>query len=130
KEVNDRHGHAVGDRLLVEVARRMKVCLREGDTVARVGGDEFVVVLSDVRTPAICMSLVRRLIAAIDRPVEVGGLDLHVTSSVGVTFYPQREPVEAEQLLRQADQAMYQAKLAGRNRFHLFDLEEHQLLRG
>lgn len=130
KEVNDRHGHAVGDRLLVEVARRMKDCLREGDTVARVGGDEFVVVLSDVRTPAICMSLVRRLIAAIDRPAEVGGLDLHVTSSVGVTFYPQREPVEAEQLLRQADQAMYQAKLAGRNRFQVFDLEEHQLLRG
>jgi diguanylate cyclase (GGDEF)-like protein len=130
KEVNDRHGHAAGDQLLVEVARRMKGCLREGDTVARLGGDEFVVVLSDVRTPAICMSLVRRLIAAVDRPVEVIGLELHVSSSVGITFYPQREPVEAEQLLRQADQAMYQAKLAGRNRFHVFDLEQHQLLRG
>lgn len=130
KEINDRHGHGVGDQLLVEVARRMKTCLREGDTVARIGGDEFVVVLSDVRTPAICMSLVRRLIAAIDRPAELGGLSLHVTSSVGITFYPQPEPVEAEQLLRQADQAMYQAKLAGRNRFHVFDLEQHQLLRG
>ncbi|MDX5363361.1 MAG: EAL domain-containing protein [Pseudazoarcus pumilus] len=130
KDVNDRHGHAIGDRLLSEIAQRMKGCLREGDTVARVGGDEFVVVLADVRTPAICMSLVRRLIAAIDRPAEVAGLDLHVTSSVGVTFYPQREPVEAEQLLRQADQAMYQAKLGGRNRFHVFDIEQHQLLRG
>lgn len=130
KQINDQYGHDVGDALLVEVARRMRDCLRDGDTVARLGGDEFVVVLSEVRSPAACMVLIRRLIAAVDRPVTIGGLDVQVSSSVGVSFYPQREPVEAEQLLRQADQAMYQAKLAGRNRFHVFDLEQHALIRG
>lgn len=130
KSVNDAYGREVGDQLLIEVSRRMKGCLRAGDTVARLGGDEFVVVLSDVRTPAVCMSLVRRLIAAVDRPVEADGFDVNVSSSVGITFYPQRDSVEAEQLLRQADHAMYQAKLAGRNRFHVFDIEQHQLLRG
>jgi len=130
KAVNDDHGHGTGDRLLVTLAQRMKECLREGDTVARLGGDEFVVVLTDLSSSTLCMSLVRRLIHAIDQPVEIEGQGLRVSSSVGVTFYPQKERVEADQLLRQADQAMYQAKLAGRNRFHVFDVERDELLRG
>lgn len=130
KAINDAHGHAAGDRLLVKVAQHMRDCLREGDTVARLGGDEFVAVLADVDSPSVCMWLVQRLVAAIDQPVRIDGLDLRVSSSIGVTFYPQEETVGADQLLRQADQAMYEAKLAGRNRYHLFDIAQHQQLRG
>ncbi len=129
KAINDEHGHGAGDRLLATIARRMKDALREEDTVARLGGDEFVAILGDVADTRACVPLILRLLAATSRPVTVGGTGLKVSSSIGVTFYPQRDDIDADELLRQADQAMYQAKLAGKNRYHLFDPEYADRLR-
>ena len=130
KTINDNHGHEAGDQLLVAVATRMQRSLREGDTFARLGGDEFVAVLLDLNTIESSLPLLARLLEAASQPVHVGDLLLQVSASVGVTFYPQAEDVDADQLLRQADQAMYQAKLAGKNRYHVFDLEEDRHVRG
>ncbi|MDO9596388.1 MAG: EAL domain-containing protein [Azoarcus sp.] len=129
KAVNDAHGHAAGDRLLITLAQRMKDCLRAGDTIARLGGDEFAAVLSDLKGQAATQTLIQRLLAAIALPVQVDDLVVNVSGSVGLTFYPQRESIDADQLLRQADQAMYQAKLAGKNRFNVFDIEQNTNLR-
>lgn len=120
KAVNDRYGHDVGDQLLVAVATRMKHDLRDSDTLARLGGDEFVAVLLEL-TDAASVPMLARLLAAAAQPVCVGALTLQVSASLGVTFFPQADEVDADQLLRQADQAMYRAKLAGKNRYHVFD---------
>jgi len=130
KTINDRHGHESGDQLLMTVATRMKQALREGDTLARIGGDEFVAVLLDLSDSQASVPMLRRVLAAAAEPVQLGALLLQVSASVGVTFYPQADEVEADQLLRQADQAMYQAKLAGKNRYHFFDAEQDRSLRG
>ncbi len=121
KAVNDRHGHRAGDQLLVGVSAHMKQCLREGDTLARLGGDEFVAVLSDLEDITDCTPLLLRLLAAASSVVPYGSVNLHVSASLGVTFYPQAEEIDADTLLRQADVAMYQAKQSGKNRYHLFD---------
>ncbi len=120
KAVNDQHGHDAGDHLLVEITGLMKQALREGDTLARLGGDEFVAVLLDVSDIKVCEPMLNRLLAAAAQPVRFGDALLQVSASMGVTFYPQAMGVEADQLLRQADQAMYQAKLTGKNRYHVF----------
>ena len=129
KEVNDKHGHDVGDRLLVSLAGQLKGMLREGDTLARLGGDEFVAVLLDLPDVESALPLLKRLLDAAARPVSDGEYSLQVSASLGVSFYPQAETIDADQLLRQADQAMYQAKLAGKNRYHLFDVEHDRDLR-
>ena len=130
KAVNDSYGHEVGDQLLLGVASRMKQALRDGDTLARLGGDEFVAVLLDVAGLDGSVPMLMRLLLAADSPVTVDGRELRVSASVGVTFFPQSQEVDAEQLLRQADQAMYQAKQAGKNRYHVFDAEQDISLRG
>ncbi len=130
KEINDQHGHEAGDQLLIALAGRMKQDLRDGDTLARLGGDEFVAVMIDLPDVAACVSMLTRLLSAAAHPVPVNGLVLQVSASLGVTFYPQSEAVDADQLLRQADQAMYQAKLLGKNRYHLFDAEQDRSVRG
>ncbi len=130
KVVNDNHGHEAGDQLLMIVATRMKEALREGDTLARLGGDEFVAVLFDLTDIEASVPVLTRLLAAVARPVHVGNQVFQVSASIGVTFYPQAEDVDADQLLRQADQAMYQAKLAGKNRYHVFDAEHDRSVRG
>jgi diguanylate cyclase (GGDEF)-like protein len=108
--------------LLIAVATRMKQTLREGDTLARLGGDEFVAILIDLDDVKASLPMLKRLLEAAAQPVPFGEAVLQVSASLGVTFYPQTDDVEADQLLRQADQAMYQAKLAGKNRFHLFEV--------
>jgi diguanylate cyclase (GGDEF)-like protein/PAS domain S-box-containing protein len=130
KPINDIHGHEVGDRLLVTLATRMKEIMREGDTIARLGGDEFVMVLSDLNDTKDSIPLITRLLSVAAQPVHVGSRMLQVSASVGLSFYPQTEEVDADQLLRQADQAMYQAKLAGKNRYHIFDTEQDRNVRG
>ena len=121
KAINDRYGHLIGDALLTAVAYRMKRVLREGDTLARLGGDEFAAVMLDLPDTGACETMLKRLLAAASKEAQIGDFVLRVSATAGVTFYPQTEQVDAEVLLRQADQAMYQAKLAGRNRCHLFD---------
>ncbi|PIW57398.1 MAG: GGDEF domain-containing protein, partial [Piscirickettsiaceae bacterium CG12_big_fil_rev_8_21_14_0_65_44_934] len=129
KEINDEYGHDVGDRLLTTIAQRMQHALRDGDTLARLGGDEFVAVLVDVQSPQASEMIFNRLLAAAYKPVMEGEHILRVSASLGATYYPQAEDIDADQLLRQADQAMYQAKLAGKNCFHLFDTQKDRLLR-
>jgi len=130
KAINDHHGHEAGDQLLIALAGRMKQALREGDTLARIGGDEFVAVLTDLDDVAASMPMLTRLLAAAAQSVQVGELSMQVSASLGVTFYPQTDDIDADQLLRQADQSMYQAKLAGKNRYHVFDAEHDRHLRG
>jgi diguanylate cyclase (GGDEF)-like protein/PAS domain S-box-containing protein len=130
KLINDTHGHAVGDQLLVALATRMKQVLREGDTIARISGDEFVAMLVDLSDSDASVPLLHRLLHAAGEPVQVGNLSVQVSASLGVTFYPQQQDIEADQLLRQADQAMYQAKVAGKNRYHVFDAAHDSHLRG
>jgi len=129
KNINDQHSHEIGDQLLISVASRMKQSLREGDTLARLGGDEFVAVLTDLDDTAAALPLINRLQSAAAQTVEVDQLRLQVSASLGVTFYPQDQDIDADQLLRQADLAMYQAKLAGKNRFHIFDATQDSRLR-
>ena len=123
KSVNDNHGHNVGDQLLMAVAQNMKKTLREEDTLARIGGDEFIVILQDLSDVNSCVPSLNRLLAAASQEVLVGVNPLKVSASLGITFYPQSfsEDVDADQLIRQADQAMYLAKQAGKNRYHVFD---------
>jgi diguanylate cyclase (GGDEF)-like protein/PAS domain S-box-containing protein len=130
KEVNDTHGHDVGDQLLIAIAGAMKQAMREVDTLARIGGDEFVAVLADLSSAEDCDNTLRRMLVAAARPFRLGELTLQVSASLGVTFYPQLEVVDADQLMRQADQAMYQAKLAGKNRYHVFDAAQDRNMRG
>jgi diguanylate cyclase (GGDEF)-like protein/PAS domain S-box-containing protein len=121
KLVNDGHGHEAGDHLLIALADRMKAALREGDTLARIGGDEFVAVLVDLVDATESMPMLNRLLLAASEPVDWEGQSVRVSASLGVTLYPQEEEIDADQLQRQADQAMYEAKVSGKNRYHFFD---------
>jgi len=123
KEVNDQYGHKIGDDLLVILAQRMKAALREGDTLARIGGDEFVAVLVDLEHLQDSTPMLVRLLQSASAPVSLSGVTLQVSASIGVTLYPE-DPSNADHLLRHADQAMYQAKQAGRNRYRLFGMHE------
>lgn len=123
KAINDCHGHAVGDQLLIAVASRMKQILRDGDTLARLGGDEFIAVLVDLTQGPAGVSTLTRLLAAVAEPVAIGELVLQVSASLGVAFHSQEDGIAGDQLIRQADQAMYQAKLKGKNRFAVFEPE-------
>lgn len=121
KAINDRYGHECGDLLLIALSARLTEALRAEDTIARLGGDEFVAVLSQLQDPMASQPILERLLEAAALPVIVQGHEMQVSASIGVTFVPQQQEVDAEQLLRQADQAMYQAKLAGKNRICSFD---------
>ncbi|MBA6328241.1 EAL domain-containing protein [Colwellia sp. MB02u-6] len=120
KDVNDLHGHDVGDELLIEVAKRMKEALREGDTLARIGGDEFIAVMVDLENIEDSEPPLKRLLKAAADPVNLGDAAMQVSASIGVSLYPQ-DHVDVGLLMRHADQAMYIAKQAGKNRYHFFD---------
>ncbi|WP_332877629.1 sensor domain-containing protein [Massilia sp. S19_KUP03_FR1] len=112
KQVNDQHGHACGDRLLQETARRIKACLREADTLARIGGDEFVVLLESILLPHDAALVADKIHLALAAPVELGnGLRIPITVSVGLALYPEHG-ADTKALLAHADQAMYAAKAA------------------
>jgi len=122
KAVNDSHGHEVGDAVLIDVGRRLKAVLREVDTLARPGGDEFVAVLTGLRQAADYDVVLARLAQAAATPVRIGDRVVETSASLGVTICPPDDG-DADTLLRHADQAMLQAKRAGKNRWHLFDPE-------
>jgi len=121
KAINDRYGQSIGDGLLTAIAFRMKRSLRDGDTLARLGGDEFAVVMPELESGDAVAPVLNRLLAAASEEAQIGDFALRVSASAGVTFYPQMEEVDADVLLRQAGQAMYQAKLAGGNCYCKFD---------
>jgi diguanylate cyclase (GGDEF)-like protein len=128
KEINDVHGHDIGDELLVTLAQRMKASLRVGDTLARLGGDEFVAILVDMQTANDFEPVVQRLLEAAASPVLVAERELCVSASIGVTIYP-HDDGDADLLMRHADQAMYAAKQLGRNCYHLFDIGSEEAAR-
>jgi diguanylate cyclase (GGDEF)-like protein/PAS domain S-box-containing protein len=120
KHINDSLGHAVGDKLLQTVARRLLGCVRSTDTVSRQGGDEFVVLLADIVHVRDAVSCAQKLLGALDAPYRIGEHDLRVSASIGVAIFPD-DAGDAEALLRCADIAMYQAKYHGRNNYKLFN---------
>lgn len=120
KPVNDTWGHATGDRLLEEVAGRLRDAVRGGDTVARLGGDEFALLLANLADMEECEVALSRLLQSVARPIFIDGAALTITASIGVTLFPD-DGSDADTLLRHADQALYAAKEAGRDRYHLFD---------
>ena len=119
KEVNDTLGHDQGDLLLVEAARRIRRCVRESDTVARMGGDEFTVVLPDLSGSDSMARITQDILNAMAAVFQLGDEQVFVSASIGITVYPQ-DATEAEGLFKNADQALYAAKGAGRNRFSFF----------
>ena len=123
KSVNERFGRDVGDEMLTIIAQRLKSELLEGDTLARIGSDEFIAVLGDLETTQDCEPIIARLLAATATPVAIRNIELQVSGSIGVTLYP-HDGADADQLIRHADQAMYLAKQAGKNRYHLFDVDQ------
>lgn len=123
KSINETHDQQTGDRYLKEVANRLQAVLREGDVAARFGGDEFVLVIRNLDKPDPEHPVFSRLISAMRTPVMIDGIELNLTASFGVTFYPQQTDVDADQLFRQADQAMYSAKQQGKNQIVFFDTE-------
>ena len=114
KPINDQHGHAVGDQVLCEVARRLQASLRAADLVARLGGDEFVVLLTTLASHEDCLLVADKLMLALAEPMQIGALTLQVGASMGVARHPESGNTVAE-LLRSADAAMYQVKQAGRS---------------
>ncbi|MEA2491181.1 MAG: hypothetical protein QOH21_2973 [Acidobacteriota bacterium] len=118
KLVNDSLGHTVGDAMLRQVAQRLKSAVREGDTVARVGGDEFTIVLQEVAHRSDAALVANKVLEAVAAPLEVNGHRLYVTTSIGITLFPE-DGQDAETLLKNADTAMYRAKDEGRNTYQM-----------
>ena len=121
KAINDVHGHECGDRLLQMVADRLTGVTREQDTVARIGGDEFIMLLSDLGELGDVMRPALKALDVLALPFNIKGLCLHVTASIGIAAYP-LDAVDVTSLIACADEALYEAKRAGRNRFHLAHL--------
>ncbi|MBK8324705.1 MAG: EAL domain-containing protein [Betaproteobacteria bacterium] len=119
KLVNDTLGHDSGDYVLKDVARRLASCVREVDTVSREGGDEFVIVLPDLEKPESARIVAEKILRELAKPMDIGGQEVHVTPSIGISHYP-NDATDVNHLLKHADTAMYQAKDAGRNTVRFF----------
>ena len=119
KTVNDSLGHSVGDRLLQEVARRLRGAMRSSDTVSRQGGDEFVILMPDVADPAAVAHGAQKILDAVSKPYTIDGHELVTTPSLGISVYP-TDGRDVETLLKNADAAMYHAKESGRNNYQFF----------
>jgi diguanylate cyclase (GGDEF)-like protein/PAS domain S-box-containing protein len=119
KHINDSLGHAIGDKLIQSIATRLTDCLRAPDTISRLGGDEFVVLLPEVRQPEDAAITAKRLLRTLGEGHYIGGHDLHVTTSIGVSVYPD-DGLDAETLIKNADTAMYQAKENGHHSYQFF----------
>ena len=120
KKVNDNLGHHAGDKLLTQAAARMRQCLRESDTVARIGGDELVVLLTDISTRSEISAIAGSIRSLFEKPFYIEGHELFVTCSIGISVYPEHSRI-AEDLVKQADQALYEAKHAGGNNFRYYN---------
>ena len=119
KPVNDAHGHAAGDALLQQAAQRMRACVRATDTVGRIGGDEFVLLLQDVESAAAACQVAEKIRHSLNQPFMVEGRSLSISATIGLALYPDHG-ADAGELARHADIAMYQAKENGRNQVRLY----------
>jgi diguanylate cyclase (GGDEF)-like protein len=127
KLVNDTLGHETGDYVLRDVSKRLAKVVREGDTVSREGGDEFVIVLPDLEKPESAQLVANKILHELSKPIEVAGHELTVTASIGISHYP-NDATDVQHLLKHADSAMYQAKDAGRNTARFFTSDLNFLL--
>ena len=125
KIINDTLGHDAGDRLLQEVATRLRSCLRESDTIARQGGDEFVVLLEEMTETAQAVGVAQKILDAVAESFELAGQDYHVTASIGVSVFPE-DGVDMQALLKNADIAMYRAKETGKNNFQFYSAQANR----
>lgn len=119
KKINDAHGHDAGDLLLKEVARRLKATIRESDAVARVGGDEFIIVLDNISSKENAALVANKINVALLVPFAINGQPSHVGGSIGISMFP-KDSRDPEQLIKQADEAMYLAKQSGRNTYRFY----------
>jgi len=122
KEVNDTLGHSIGDKLLSEVSRRLAACLRDTDTVGRLGGDEFGIILPEIGASEDAAMVARKVIDSCGKPYSIDGNELFVSASVGITLFPE-DAVDSEALIRNADTAMYRAKDLGRNTYQFYTVQ-------
>ena len=122
KSVNDTYGHAIGDRLLKDVANRFSNCIREDDTIARIGGDEFIFILNKVKDEMAPGRAAQRLISSLDVPFSFKevGKDIYVGASIGIAVYPDHGH-EMKVLFKRADEAMYKTKHSGKNNYTMSD---------
>jgi diguanylate cyclase (GGDEF)-like protein len=121
KEANDRHGHQCGDTLLKMVASRLRIATRGEDTVSRIGGDEFIILLSDITAMEDVVQPASKLLSLLALPFSVNGLSIRVTASIGLAFYP-TDAKDVESLIALADNALYEAKRSGKNRYHFANM--------
>ena len=119
KFINDSLGHAIGDKLLQSVSTRLLASVRASDTVSRQGGDEFVILLSEITHPEDAATSARKILLSLSAPCSIEGHDLHINGSIGISVYPE-DGADAETLIKNADTAMYHAKESGRNNFQFF----------
>ncbi|WP_299203858.1 EAL domain-containing protein [uncultured Amphritea sp.] len=127
QQINDLHGHETGDRVLMEIGRRIEHQLDEGDTVARFGGDEFNLILTDVDDTPHISEFLNRLLSTVNQPILIDDKELKATISIGVSFFP-TDADDAESLLKCADSAVHLAKDFGRNSFRFFSSEQHRMI--
>lgn len=120
KPINDNYGHDTGDKILIEVAKRLKATIREEDTASRLGGDEFSLLLGDIDSLAQCEQLLVRIVEEIAKPYIIDEITLEISVSLGATVYP-TDNSDFDIFMRHADQVMYQAKLTGKNKYIVFD---------
>jgi diguanylate cyclase (GGDEF)-like protein/PAS domain S-box-containing protein len=125
KDVNDSHGHDFGDKLLREVAKRLETTMRESDTLARFGGDEFVLLLTSITSQESPALAAQRILSVFSQPVAIDGRQVYSSASVGLAIYPD-DGTDAESLFKCADTAMYHAKNEGKSRYHFFSREMNQ----
>lgn len=126
KKINDTLGHHYGDKLLIEVAYRIKECLRTHDTLARFGGDEFVILLEKILSHQDATTISKRIISALRKPFSLENKNFHISCSIGISLYPQ-DSTEASELIRKSDLAMYHAKEKGRGTYEFFDFSLERL---
>jgi diguanylate cyclase (GGDEF)-like protein len=124
KNINDTLGHAAGDILLIKTAERLKECVRKSDVVARVGGDEFVIMLREVSDQSQVAAVARKILSVVVKPLTIHGHECRITASIGISIFP-TDALDEESLIKNADAAMYVAKEEGRNgfRFHCQDIK-------
>lgn len=118
KSINDTLGHTAGDELLLEMSERLRRCVREDDTVSRLGGDEFTMILNELRQPEDAVTVADKILVAVQQPMTIGGMTVEVSASIGIALFP-TDGTDSESLLRNADSAMYRAKESGRNTYQL-----------